>query len=257
MKEPLILGAMKRVGARPLDRLTWTVDLSQRKISTPESQLNAELELTCFLWARNLRPYEGVTVAKQINALMTEHPWKNDSFRGIEVNQAQQEFARVLRAAAGNREIEHSLKYVKVIFTRAEGVEYVSTIPDRLGQSATEHSEAKLEAVVFKLLRLLDKTVRTSLAKAKGGERFTPVRMYVGICPEARDGCGKLFAKTRIDQDYCSRTCVSGAQVYRFRRNQRALKQLYPGKRMKQLTTAQRDRVQQLAESFGLQKDAT
>jgi len=254
MKEPLILAAMKRVGARPLDRLTWAVDFSQRKILTPENQLNAELELTCFLWARNLRPYAGVTVSTQIKALMTEHPWKKDSFRGIEVIQAQRLFTRVLRAAAGDKEIEQPLKYVKVVFTRADGVEYVSTIPDRLGQAATDHSEAKLEAVVFKLLRLLDKTVRTSVAKAKGGERFTPVRMYVGVCPQERDGCGKLFAKTRIDQDYCSRTCVSGAQVYRFRRNQRALKQLYPGKRMKQLTAAERARLEQLSKSFALKR---
>jgi hypothetical protein len=77
-----------------------------------------------------------------------------------------------------------------------------------------------------------------------------PVRMYVGICPKARDGCGKLFAKTRIDQDYCSRTCVSRAQVHRFRRNQRALKQLYPGKQMKGLTPSERARVNELAESL-------
>jgi hypothetical protein len=84
------------------------------------------------------------------------------------------------------------------------------------GYAATraEAAEAKVEAVIFKLLRLFDQTVRTSIAKSKGGERFAPVRLYVGICPDGRDGCGKLFAKTRIDQEYCSRTCVSRRQVY-------------------------------------------
>jgi hypothetical protein len=139
---------------------------------------------------------------------------------------------------------------VQVRFTRADGVEYLSTIPGRLGQSDTVVAQAKLEAAVFKLIRLLDKTVRTSLTKAKGGERFMPVRQYVGICPETRDGCGKLFAKSRIDQAYCSRTCVSRAQVHRFRRNQQALKRLYPGKLMKQLTASERARVEQLAKSL-------
>lgn len=241
MKEALISVGLKRVGKRPLERLMWAVDFSQRKLLTPGDQSNAELELTCFLWAPNLRPDQDLTVASQIKALMTGPSRKEESFSGDEVTEAQRQFTRVLMAAAGDGEVERQLKHVKVRFTRAEGVEYISTISDR---------PAKMEAVVFKLLRLLDKTVRTSLTKAKGGERFTPVRLYVGICPKVRDGCGKLFAKTRIDQDYCSRTCVSRAQVHRFRRNQRALKQLYPGKRMKDLTPSEGARVKQLAESL-------
>jgi len=179
---------------------------------------------------------------------MTDSPWKEDRLAGKEVTWAQREFTRVLRAAAGDGRIGQRLRYVKAEFTRAEGVKYVSTLPDGSGR------EARLEAVLVRLLQLLDKTVRTSLAKAKGGERFTPVRMYVGVCPQERDGCGKLFAKARIDQDYCSRTCVSRAQVNRFRRNQRALKQLYPGKRMKQLTASERARLEQLAKSFALKR---
>jgi hypothetical protein len=245
---------MKRVGARPLDRLAWAVDFSQRELLTPGDQLNAELELTCFQYALNLAPDQGVAVSTQIKALMTVDPWKEDSFQGSEVTQAQKRFRRVLQAAAGETEVGLLLKHVKVEFTRAEGVQYVSTIPHRRGQSATELSEAKLEAAVFKLLRLLDKTVRTSVAKAKGGERFTPLRMYVGLCPEARDGCGKLFSKKRIDQDYCSRTCVSRAQVYRFRANQWALKQLYPGKRMKELTASECANVEQRAKAFAFKK---
>lgn len=248
MKETLISAGIRRIGKRPLNRLAWAVDFAQRKIETPEDQSKAELELTCFVWVPGLQDYPGLPVLRQINALMTERPWLEDSYRGKEVRWAQQQFARVMVAAASGGEIEFPLKHVTVKFTRADGVEYVSVIPNRLGQSETERTEAKLEAVTFKLLRLLDKTVRTSIAKAKGGERFTPVRLYVGICPEARDGCGKLFAKTRIDQEYCSRTCVSRAQVNRFRRNQRALKQLYPGKRMKSLAASERARVKQLAE---------
>jgi hypothetical protein len=248
MKEALILAGMKRVGTRPLERLAWAADFSQRPLLTPGDQLNAELELACFLWAPGLRPDKDLTVARQINAIMTDHPWKEDRLAGQEVAWAQQAFTRVLRVAAGEGKIERRLKYVKVEFTRADGVEYVSTIPDGGVR------EALLEAVAVRLLRLLDKTVRTSLSKAKGGERFTPVRLYVGLCPEAKDGCGNLFAKTRFDQDYCSRTCASRAQVNRFRRNQRALKQLYPGKRMKQLTTAERARLEQLAKSFAQKK---
>lgn len=248
MKESLILAAMKRVGIRPLERLAWAVDFSQRSLLTPGDQSNADLELACFLWARSLRPDQDLSVASQIKALMTDSPWKEDRLAGKEVTWAQREFTRVLRAAAGDGRIGQRLRYVKAEFTRAEGVKYVSTLPDGSGR------EARLEAVLVRLLQLLDKTVRTSLAKAKGGERFTPVRMYVGVCPQERDGCGKLFAKARIDQDYCSRTCVSRAQVNRFRRNQRALKQLYPGKRMKQLTASERARLEQLAKSFALKR---
>ncbi len=244
MNEALILAGMKRVGTRSLERLAWAVDFSQRSLLTPGDQLNAELELACFLWARSLRRDKDLTVASQINAIMTDHPWREDRLAGKEVAWAQKEFTRVLKAAAGHGKIERRLKYVSLEFTRAEGVEYVSTLPDSSGR------DALLEAVLVRLLRLLDKTVRTSVSKAKGGERFTPVRLYVGVCPEALDGCGKLFAKTRMDQDYCSRTCASRAQVNRFRRNQRALKQLYPGKRMKDLTAAERVRLEQLAKSF-------
>jgi hypothetical protein len=177
---------------------------------------------------------------------MTDPTWIQHSYRGHEVQHAQQLFTKVLIAAASEREVELPLKHVTVKFTRDSGVEYVNVIP----ANPTLRKQAKLEAVTFKLLRLLDKSVRTSIAKAKGGERFTPVRRYVGICPEARDGCGKLFAKTRIDQEYCSRTCVSRAQVHRFRRNQRALKQLYPGEQMKRLAALERALVKKAAESL-------
>jgi hypothetical protein len=251
VKEKMILAGIKRVGTSPLERLAWAVDFSQRVLQTPGDRLNAELELTCFVFGPNLRSHPGLTIPAQIKALMTNPHWQWESYQGKEVTQVQRRFTEVLRAAAGHGEVDEALKYLKVRFTRAEGLEYENRIPIGLRQPANEQEEAKLELAFFKLLRLLDKSVRTSLAKAKGGERFTPVRLYVGICPEARDGCGKIFAKTRIDQNYCSRTCVSGAQVYRFRRNQRALKQLYPGKRMKDLTTSESARVQQLAESLG------
>ena len=244
MNEALISAGLRRVGTGLLERLAWAVDFSQRTLETPGDQSNAELELTCFLWAPSLRPDRDSTVAKQVKALITDTPWKEDRLTRKEVTWAQQEFTRVLRVAAGDGKIERRLRYVNAEFTRAEGVEYVSTLPDGSGR------EALLEAVLVRLLRLLDKTVRTSGAKAKGGERFTPLRLYVGICPKAKDGCGELFAKTRIDQDYCSRTCATRAQVNRFRRNQRALKQLYPGKRMKSLTPSESARVKRLAESL-------
>jgi hypothetical protein len=243
MNEALILAGLRRVGTRPLDRLEWAVDFSQRSLETPGDQSNAELELACFLWASSLRPDPDLPIARQVKALMTDPPWKEDRLTGKEVTWAQQEFTRVLRAAAGEGKIERRLRYVKAEFTRAEGVEYVSTLPEG-------SREALLEAVLVRLLRLLDKTVRTSGAKAKGGERFTPLRLYVGICPKANDGCGKLFAKTRSDQDYCTRTCATRAQVNRFRRNQRALKQLFPRKRMKGLTQSEIARVKQLAGSL-------
>jgi len=68
--------------------------------------------------------------------------------------------------------------------------------------------ESKISLAVFKLLRLLDQTVR-----AKRGGRFIPLRMYVSICPVEHDGCGKLFAKSRIYQEHCSRTCTVRHQV--------------------------------------------
>lgn len=244
MNEALISAVLRRVGTRPLDRLAWVVDFSQRSLETPGDQSNAQLELTCFLWAPSLRPDQDLTIARQVKALITDAPWKEDRLTRKEVTWAQQEFTRVLRAAAGDGKIERRLRYVKAEFTRAEGVEYVSTLPDGSGR------EALLEAVLVRLLRLLDKTVRTSGAKARGGERFTPLRLYVGICSKAKDGCGKLFAKTRIDQDYCSRSCASRVQVNRFRRNQRALKQLFPEKRMKDLSASESARVRQLAESL-------
>lgn len=219
MNEPLISAVIKRVGTSPLERLAWAVDFSQRELVSPGDQSNAELELTCCMWAQNLRPYEKLTVPAQIKAIMNDHA--GQSFRGKEILQAQERFTKILMAAAGQGQIEIGrFKYLGVKFTRAEGVEYQNKIPHGDGKSVL--MDAKMEAVTYKLLRLLDKKVRTSLAKSKGGERFTPVRMYVGICPKDRDGCGKLFAKTRSDQEYCSRTCVSRAQVHRFRRNERA-----------------------------------
>ena len=249
MTETLISAALRRIGKNPLKRLEWAVDFSQRSIYTPEKRSRAELELTCFFWAPALRDYPGHPVTKQIRALMTEHLWIKDSFQGQEVERAQRIFAKVLETAADDGEFELPLEHVKVQFTRNGGLEYVPWIPDR---SSGKRTEAKLEAITFKLLRLLDKSVRTSNAKAKGGERFTPMRLYVGICPEDRDGCGRLFAKTRIDQEYCCRACVSRAQVHRFRRNQRAVKQLYPVKRMKQLSASERSHVEKLAESLRL-----
>ena len=246
MKESLISVALRRIGKKPLKRLEWAVDFSQRLIETAEDQSKAELELTCFLWAPGLRDHPGLPIPRQINALMTDSPYVEDSFRGQEVSWAQKQFAKVLKAAAGERKMELSLKHTKIEFTRRDGVEYVTVCPDNL------RAEAKREAVMFHLLRSLDKTVRTNTVKAKGGARLTPVRIYVGICPEAADGCGKLFAKSRIDQEYCSRKCVSRAQVHRFRRNHRALKQLYPGKRMKSLAASERARVKKFAESLAL-----
>jgi hypothetical protein len=54
-----------------------------------------------------------------------------------------------------------------------------------------------MEALTYKL-RLLDKKVRTSLAKAKGGERFTPVRMYVGICPKIGMAGGSYLPRLEL-----------------------------------------------------------
>lgn len=220
MKELLISSALRRIGKRPLKRLEWAVDFSQRKIETPEDQSKAELELTCFFWGTALADYPGLPITKQIKAMMTEKPWIEDSFRGHDVTRVQETFTNILMAAAGAKtEFDLPLKHIKVKFTRAEGVEY-----NLLSESS---SEAKQEAVAFKLLRLLDKTIRTSVTR-NGRDRFTPLRQYVATCPESvlpEPLCKKkLFAKTRIDQEYCSRTCVSRAQVRRFRRNQQAQK---------------------------------
>ena len=69
MKEALILAGLKRVGTRPLERLTWAVDFSQRSLQTPGDQSNAELELTCFLWAPNLLPDPDLTIPRQIKCI--------------------------------------------------------------------------------------------------------------------------------------------------------------------------------------------
>lgn len=245
VKETLISAGLRRIGTKPLKRLEWVVDFSQRSLGTPDDQSKAELELTCFVWAPSLRDYPGSSILKQINALMSEHPWIEDSYRDEEVKWSQQAFAKILMASASDREIELPLHRVTAKFTRAEGLELVSHF--RSDQSAQDRKQAKLEAAAFKLIRLLDKKVITGTRRSV---RFTPVRLYVGMCPKERDGCGQLFAKTRIDQEYCSRTCVSRAQVHRFRRNQRALKQLYPGKPIKRLTTSERALVKKLAESL-------
>lgn len=245
MKESLISAGLRRIGNRPLNRLEWAVDFSQRSLFTSEDQSKAELELTCFLWAPSLREYPGATIPKQINALMSDRPWIEDSYRGEEVIWAQRAFAKILMASASDRKIKLPLQHVTAEFTRAEGLELVSVF--RSKQSVQERKQAKLEAAAFKLIRLLDKKV---ISGTRRSVRFTPVRLYVGVCPKERDGCGQLFAKTRIDQEYCSRTCVSRAQVHRFRRNQRALKQLYPGKRMKRLAASERALVKKAAESL-------
>lgn len=245
MKEALISAALRRIGEKPLKHLEWAVDFSQRLIETPEDQSKAELELTCFLWAPGLQDHPGLPVPRQIKALMTDSLYSKSPYRGQEVKWTQKKFAETLTAAASDQEIELPLRHVTAKFTRAEGLELVSVF--RSEQSAQDRKQAKLEAIAFRLIRLLDKRVVTATRKAV---RLTPVRLYVGICPEARDGCGRLFAKTRIDQEYCSRTCVSRAQVHRFRRNQRALKQLYPGKRMKSLAASERAQVEKLAESL-------
>ena len=220
MKETLISGALKRIGTRPLERLAWAVDFAQRPLLKSGDLLNAELELTCFLWAPHLFPDR----VGQIQALITHTAWKDLTFRGKEVHRAQKRFIEVLRASSGDGKEEMPLKYVAVHFTRVDGLEYVPSIPPRRFESqpiaGEERTEAKLEVVVFKLLQLLDQTVR-----ANGRNRFVPLRLYVHICQRAEDGCGRLFAQTRTDQDYCCRTCVSRAQVRRFRKNHDGKKQ--------------------------------
>jgi hypothetical protein len=220
MEETLIRGVLERVGERPLERLMWAVDFAQRSLLTPGDKSNAVLELTCFIWASHLPKKD---VESQISAILRDNI-PSMVYGQPEVSLAQDRFKRVLMAAAGEREVEMPLKHVKAHFTRNEGLSFVSGIRDGLSTSAKERTEAKLEAAIVKLLRLLDTNVRTSVAKEKGGERFMPLRMYVGICPEAVDGCGKLFAKTRMDQNYCSRTCASRAQVRRFRAKNRLKK---------------------------------
>ena len=79
---------------------------------------------------------------------------------------------------------------------------------------------------------------------------MTPVRLYISEFAQKLGTVAENYAKTRIDQHYCSRTCVSRVQVNRFRRNQRALKHLYPETRMKELTSIESARVKQLAESL-------
>ena len=83
------------------------------------------------------------------------------------------------------------------------------------------------------------------------------LQRFASVAIAANGKGGRLFAKSRFDQEYCSRTCVNRAQVNRFRRNQQALKQLYPGKKMKQFTTAERARLEQLAKSFALKRNTT
>jgi hypothetical protein len=212
MEESLIRGVLERVGERPLERLMWAVSFAQRSLLTPGDKSNAALELTCFMWASPST--EGDTTS-MVSAMVRDNI-PNMIYGELEVPLAQQQFVEVLKAAAGEGEKELPLKHVTAILTRHEGLSYVSVVKESI--------EAKLEAVVFKLLRLLDATVRTSRAKEKGGERFLPLRMYVGVCPEVQDGCGKLFAKTRMDQDYCTRTCASRAQVRRFRAKARKKK---------------------------------
>lgn len=40
---------------------------------------------------------------------------------------------------------------------------------------------------------------------------------YIGFCDKKKFGCGKYFRKTRIDREYCSKTCVNRATTYRQR----------------------------------------
>jgi hypothetical protein len=248
LKETIYVAALKRIGRKPLKLLKWAVHFSQWDFSNdPEALSMAEVELTCFAFVV-LRGFLGLPPLTQIKALMTDpHLCKQHSYRGPEVYDVQRRFTEVLRAAAGDGEFPWPLRFVTATFTQKGGLNYVTELRSR--HSAEEQRQAKLEHIVLRFLRLLDNTVRTG---TRGGERLTPIRAYVGVCPEKEDGCGKLFAKSRSDQDYCSRRCVSHAQVKRFRRNQRSLKQLYPGKQMKRLTASERKRVFQLAESLAL-----
>ena len=214
MKEDLIRGVLKRVGVRPLERLAWVVDFAQRPILTPGDRLNAEVELTCFMWAAHLTQEN---LPGQVSAMLQDDI-PSMVYRDAEITLAQQRFTDVLKAAAGRGKIYLPLKHVKAEFTQENGLTYEMNIPERTAK------EAKMEVLIFKLLRLLGEPVRTNRTKAKGGERFMPLRLYVGVCLKAEDGCGKLFAKTRTDQQYCSRRCASRAQVRRFRAKSRKRK---------------------------------
>lgn len=201
--------ALRRVGKTTLERLAWVVDFAQRALS--EDISDAELELNCFVFGEHLFPdTEG-----QISALIRGGS-KLLAYSGQEVTHLQQRFLEVLSAAAGRGTEKLPLKYVIAHFTRADGLEYVPNIlGGRADGSITkeQQTESKLSLAVFKLLRLLDQTVR-----AKSGGRFIPLRMYVSICPEEHDGCGKLFAKSRIYQEHCSRTCTVRHQVRQCRK---------------------------------------
>jgi len=202
--------AIARIGTSPLKRLAWAVDFSQRTILS-ENISNAILELNCFVFAPHLFPNR----PRQINALMTNPVWKDHRYGREELAEMQRRFLDVLNTVCGKGKIELSLDYVIANFTRNEGLQYVSRFPGWSADGSItdkQRTEAKLEMATLKFLRLLDETVRS-----KGGQRLTPLRQYVGICPKVKDGCGRLFAKTRIDQEHCTRTCAVRHQVYRFR----------------------------------------
>jgi len=184
-----------RIGADPLRRLEWMVEFANRDFITGGDRQNAQLELACFLNA-NLtmsRPDKPVPLTGWLVCRTEDLEVVRDGFRQI-----------LLAAATG---LPYSLPLNHTIARWSDGLIYEQKLLARSDDPEDKAlREAQIERSSLALLRFLDSDLRgISMWK------------YLAVCPPERRGCGEIFARSRIDKEYCSKECGTRARVRRFR----------------------------------------
>jgi hypothetical protein len=187
--EKVFRDAALKVGHSERQRLEWAIQFAQQPDdgNTPFDWQNAQLETGAFLhpwWA---------TAERSDRSL----PFSGVMFPSVaQLKNMKAEFLELLRVAHEETGLEFPVPEMTAILDK-NGLRY--QIAFNLSDPA-KHATAQLEKAKLELAQLL--------ARHWG---------YIGLCDRKRHGCGRYFLKSRMDREFCSKTCVNRSTTYRQR----------------------------------------
>jgi hypothetical protein len=179
--------AAGKVGHKHDAQLRWAIGFAQQaeeKMGRGD-WYNAIIETAAFL-----RPELALSDKDNTGVPFSEVFFASEG----QVRKIKQEFLVLVQSAVVGKECSFEVEQCSVTMSPA-GISY----------NVSKQAKAHVEQAKLRLAQLL-------------GEHWN----YVALCDTHRDGCGRYFLRSRKDQEFCSKTCLSRSTTYRARRKEPA-----------------------------------
>jgi hypothetical protein len=193
ISDDVFQAAAKKVGHKDEKRLAWAIEFAQEPTEgmTPFDWHNRQLEAGAFWWPGLPHTQKQRPSTPFVGAFFPTTE---------ELKEIKAAFLALIKTAAKGASAEANFLFPVSHLSLQVDKDGVTYRPNLNLSDTEEHAKAKIEQFVVRLAQLV-------------GEQWD----YIGFCDRKKHGCGKYFLKSRIDREFCSKTCLNRSTTYRQR----------------------------------------